>query len=290
MLRHYRIGISQLSPNGYRKLLCFELLCRALGLAPSKKFFRYFYHIATSDEWFTFSIRSKREHIVGGLKPYNKKWMNKFLWIKRSCFPAITEGGETKHLKRDTCPKLTTHLQGLVDIVKEHTVYDQNFPEAILVAAGVSNVGLIGYLTQPSSQRTIRVGEERIPIATVFVDMSLGMGEIGDNDIVPLRTSSHNAREVDSMIPSSSGVINKRPHIGSDEDLLGVGVQVGHGVVEMGIRQEDFHDVLGRDKSLCNTPKFTTQRINHFGELLHNTCIRVTVNDFKRDVYKQNHI
>ena len=91
-LRHYRISISQLSPNGYRKLLCFELLCRALHLRPCKKLFRYFYHIAASDEWFTFSIRSKREHVVSGLKPYNKKWMNKFFWIKKSCFLPITQG------------------------------------------------------------------------------------------------------------------------------------------------------------------------------------------------------
>lgn len=149
ILQHYRISISQLSPNGYRKLLCFELLCRALGLAPSKKLFRYFYHIAASDEWFTFSIRAKREHLVSGLKPYNKKWMSKFLWIKRSCFPAIIQGGETWHLKRDTCPKLTAKLQGLIDIVKEFTVYDQNFPEAVLVAAGMSE-NWADYGFQPS--------------------------------------------------------------------------------------------------------------------------------------------
>ncbi|GJR48896.1 hypothetical protein Tco_1316999 [Tanacetum coccineum] len=222
MLQHYRISISQLSPNGYRKLLCFELLCRALGLAPSKKSFHYFYHIAASDEWFTFSIRSKHEHIVSGLKPYNKKWMNKLLWIKKSCFPTITEGGETWHLKRDTYPKLTTHLQGLVDIVKEHTVYDRNFPESILVAAGMSrNWPHDGF--QPC-----------------FMEGENGMGETGDNVIIPLRTSSCNAREADPWIPSSSGVINKRPRVACNEDLLGGGVQVSHAGDEVGIRPEDF--------------------------------------------------
>ncbi|GJZ76371.1 ribonuclease H-like domain-containing protein [Tanacetum coccineum] len=169
---------------------------RALGLASSKKF-RYFNHIAASDEWFTFSIRSKREHI------------------------------------------------GLVDIMKEHTVYDQNFPEVVLVAAemsinwphdgfrpcfleGENDVGLISYLTQPNSHRTIRVGEERILVATRVVDVSLGMGEMGDNVIIPLRTCNHNAREADPRISSSSGVINKRPHVASNEGLLGGGVKVGH--------------------------------------------------------------
>nr|GEY90248.1 ribonuclease H-like domain-containing protein [Tanacetum cinerariifolium] len=135
---------------------------------------------------------------------------------------------------------------GLVDIVKEHTVYDQNFPEAVLVAAkmsrnwphdgfrpcfmeGENDVGLIGYLTQPSSHRTIRVGEERIPIATRVVDASLGMGETG---IIPLRTSSRNAREAGLRILSSSGMINKRSCVASNEGLVGGGVQVGHGGAE----------------------------------------------------------
>ncbi|GKA93865.1 hypothetical protein Tco_0815851 [Tanacetum coccineum] len=92
----------------------------------------------------------------------------------------------------------------------------------------VENVGLIGYLTQPSSHRTIRVGEERILVATRVVDVSLGMGEMGDNVIIPLRTCNHNAREADHRISSSSGVINKRPHVASNEGLLGGGVKVGH--------------------------------------------------------------
>ncbi|GJZ45306.1 hypothetical protein Tco_0592902 [Tanacetum coccineum] len=109
----------------------------------------------------------------------------------------------------------------------------------------VENVGLIGYLTQPSSHKTIRVGEERIPVATGVVDVSLGMGETGENVIIPLRTSSRNAREAEHRIPSSSGVINKRLCIASNEGLFGGGVQVGHDGVEVGIIQEDFHDVLG---------------------------------------------
>ena len=54
-------------------------------------------------------------------------------------FSSYYPGGESWHLKRDTCPKLTAHHQGLVDIVSQYTVYDQNFPEAVLVAAGMSN-------------------------------------------------------------------------------------------------------------------------------------------------------
>ncbi|GJU17344.1 hypothetical protein Tco_1145310 [Tanacetum coccineum] len=90
---------------------------------------------------------------------------------------------------------------------------------------GENDVGLIGYLTQPSSLRTLRVGEERIPVATGVVDVSLGMGETGENIIIPLGTTSRNARDADLGIPSSAGVINKRLSIPSHKGLLGGGVQ-----------------------------------------------------------------
>nr|GEZ38959.1 hypothetical protein [Tanacetum cinerariifolium] len=55
------------------------------------------------------------------------------------------------------------------------------------------------------SHRAIWIGEERIPVATGVVDASLGMGETGENVIIPLRKSRRNAREADPRIPSSLG-------------------------------------------------------------------------------------
>ncbi|GKB11428.1 hypothetical protein Tco_0845351, partial [Tanacetum coccineum] len=125
------------------------------------------------------------------------------------CFPPVMDTdtflrGETWHLKRDTCPKLMTHLQGLVDIVKEHTVYDQNFPKAGLVAAGMSK-----NWSHDGFQPCFMEGENDFGL--------IGMGEMGENVIMPLRTSSRNTRETDPRIPPSSGVINKRPCIATNE-------------------------------------------------------------------------
>lgn len=87
LLSHYRISISQLCPNGYRKILCFNLLCQSLDLVPTKKLFRYFHHIAgIGGEWFTFSVRPLRQPIVTSLIPYNKSWRKKFFMDKEKLF------------------------------------------------------------------------------------------------------------------------------------------------------------------------------------------------------------
>nr|GEY76069.1 hypothetical protein [Tanacetum cinerariifolium] len=64
---------------------------------------------------------------------------------------------------------------------------------------------ILSFILGIHSHRVIWVGEERIPVVTGVVDASLGMGETGENVIIPLRKSRRNAREADPRIPSSLG-------------------------------------------------------------------------------------
>nr|GFC60484.1 hypothetical protein [Tanacetum cinerariifolium] len=76
-----------------------------------------------------------------------------------------------------------------------------------------------------------------VPVATMVVDVSLGMGEMGENIIITLWTTNRNARDADHGILSSAGVIHKRLSIPSHKGLLGGGVQVVPVGVEVGIRE-----------------------------------------------------
>lgn len=55
VLNHYKIHISQVSPNGFRKIICFAMLCESIGISPDISIFRHFYCTMASDDWLAFS-------------------------------------------------------------------------------------------------------------------------------------------------------------------------------------------------------------------------------------------
>ncbi|CAH1436943.1 unnamed protein product [Lactuca virosa] len=57
ILDYYGLHIAQITHNGFRKALCFTLLCVALDVSPSITLFRYLYLPMSNGEWVSFSLR-----------------------------------------------------------------------------------------------------------------------------------------------------------------------------------------------------------------------------------------
>lgn len=55
--RVYKFHLSQISPNSFRKLMCFQLLSQALGLHPDIDVFHYMYCTISIGDWVTFYSR-----------------------------------------------------------------------------------------------------------------------------------------------------------------------------------------------------------------------------------------
>ena len=58
VLDYYKVHLIQVVPNGFRKIVAFVLINRALNLIPSLKMFRHFYKDSPSGDWISFSKRA----------------------------------------------------------------------------------------------------------------------------------------------------------------------------------------------------------------------------------------
>ena len=77
ILSDYKLRIGQITPNGFRKIMCFVLLHRALGIKLSLKTFRYFYVVMPSGDWVSISLRHGLDDMIEGLPSSIKQWKEK---------------------------------------------------------------------------------------------------------------------------------------------------------------------------------------------------------------------
>ena len=64
VLSHYKLHIAQLAPNSFRKIICFVMLSRALGVTPSLTLFRHFYVTLNTGDWVSFTRRQGVDQMV----------------------------------------------------------------------------------------------------------------------------------------------------------------------------------------------------------------------------------
>ncbi|CAI9301180.1 unnamed protein product [Lactuca saligna] len=56
ILDYYGLHIAQITPDRFRRMLCFMLLCIALDIVPSITIFRHFYLHMSKGDWVSFSL------------------------------------------------------------------------------------------------------------------------------------------------------------------------------------------------------------------------------------------
>ncbi|XP_071735990.1 beta-glucuronosyltransferase GlcAT14A-like [Rutidosis leptorrhynchoides] len=139
VLKQYGFHISQLHPNAYRRILCFELLCGALHIEPELKVFRYFYGFSAFGEWFNFCVRKGRGAISTGIKGNIHHWQHNFFWVDKDLFPSLMQPCGVRVSTRDKCPKLTLALQESAELLQNYIVFDRDFPRAIVMEARKNN-------------------------------------------------------------------------------------------------------------------------------------------------------
>ncbi|CAH1444465.1 unnamed protein product [Lactuca virosa] len=56
VLDSYHLHISQISHNGFQKIVCFVMLCSTLDIPPSITIFYYFYVTMSNGDWVSYSV------------------------------------------------------------------------------------------------------------------------------------------------------------------------------------------------------------------------------------------
>lgn len=83
VIRHYKIHVSQLTPNVVGHMIGFEVLCRSQRRACTVGLFRYFFQMKLSQDWYSCSTHSKRPELMVGFRDSIKGWKDKFFFVKK---------------------------------------------------------------------------------------------------------------------------------------------------------------------------------------------------------------
>ncbi|CAH1424442.1 unnamed protein product [Lactuca virosa] len=67
VLDYYGLHIAQITPDGFRKILCFTLLCIALDVSSTINLFCHFYIPMSNGDWVSFSLLHGLVEICDGL-------------------------------------------------------------------------------------------------------------------------------------------------------------------------------------------------------------------------------
>ncbi|KAL4588608.1 hypothetical protein LXL04_001500 [Taraxacum kok-saghyz] len=122
VLSHYKLHIAQLAPNSFRKIICFVMLSRALGVTPSLILFRHFYVTLNTGDWVSFTRRQGVDDIGDCFPSSIKNWKPEFLFVDAKEFNADMSFGEHKNRTVDHPPELFDEQKQIVDQMVVNTV------------------------------------------------------------------------------------------------------------------------------------------------------------------------
>ena len=136
LLSHYRVHLHQLVPNGVSKIVAFEMLCRALGFAPTIPVFRHFFRFAPSSSGnsYTFCLRQNMYPLVADMRP-SKDWAKRFFWVNADRVGRMAWRTESISDRADS---LDAGDEGMVAALRKHQVVGESYPEVVLAGAGMS--------------------------------------------------------------------------------------------------------------------------------------------------------
>ncbi|KAM0899733.1 hypothetical protein ACQ4PT_021086 [Festuca glaucescens] len=82
-LSHFRLAPSQLTPNGWRVLVGFFVLCHSAGVPPSLAVFRHFFSLPSRNGWYGFKCRKGAGALFTGLTSpkSDKEWKRAFFFL-----------------------------------------------------------------------------------------------------------------------------------------------------------------------------------------------------------------
>ena len=84
ILRHYRVGFSQLHPHAWQKITIFEMFCRAHRREPDLNVFRCLFRLAQSEiGWYTFEKKPNTDFNQSESKSLHQ-WRDSYLFIDES--------------------------------------------------------------------------------------------------------------------------------------------------------------------------------------------------------------
>ncbi|KAL4579807.1 hypothetical protein LXL04_015974 [Taraxacum kok-saghyz] len=138
ILSHYNLHIAQLAPNSFRKIICFVMLSRALGIQPNLTLFRHFYVTLNAGDWVSFTRRQGVDEICDNLLSSIKRWKPEFLFVDAGEFSPNMVFGEHKNRAVDHPPELTSAQQLLVDQMVVNPVKWSDPDVLMLGMAGLS--------------------------------------------------------------------------------------------------------------------------------------------------------
>ncbi|KAL4554716.1 hypothetical protein LXL04_037318 [Taraxacum kok-saghyz] len=139
VLSHYKLHIAQLAPNSFRKIICFVMLSRALGVTPSLILFRHFYVTLNTGDWVSFTRRQGVDDIGDCFPSSIKNWKPEFLFVDAKEFNADMSFGEHKNRTVDHPPELSAEQKQIVDQMVANTVKWSDPDEVTLGMAGLSS-------------------------------------------------------------------------------------------------------------------------------------------------------
>ncbi|KAL4580962.1 hypothetical protein LXL04_017168 [Taraxacum kok-saghyz] len=159
VLSHYKLHIAQLAPNSFRKIICFVMLSRALGVTPSLILFRHFYVTLNTGDWVSFTRRQGVDDIGDCFPSSIKNWKPEFLFVDAKEFNADMSFGEHKNRTVDHPPELSAEQKQIVDQMVVNTVKWSDPDEVTLGMAGLSS-----YWTGRGKQPICLVGGKTVTL------------------------------------------------------------------------------------------------------------------------------
>ncbi|KAL4588110.1 hypothetical protein LXL04_000989 [Taraxacum kok-saghyz] len=139
VLSHYNLHIAQLAPNSFRKIICFVMLSRALGVPPNLTLFRHFYVTLNAGDWISFTRRQGVDDICDGIPSSIKRWKPEFIFVDAVEFSPNMVFGDYKNKVVDPPPDLTAAQQVLIDQMIANPVKWSDPDELMLGMAGLSS-------------------------------------------------------------------------------------------------------------------------------------------------------
>ncbi|KAL4581969.1 hypothetical protein LXL04_006503 [Taraxacum kok-saghyz] len=139
VLSYYNLHIAQLAPNSFRKIICFVMLSRALGVPPNLTLFRPFYVTLNAGDWISFTRRQGVDDICDGIPSSIKRWKPEFIFVDAGEFSPSMVFGDHKNRVVDHPPDLTAAQQALIDQMVANPVKWSDPDELMLGMAGLSS-------------------------------------------------------------------------------------------------------------------------------------------------------
>ncbi|MFS7988841.1 hypothetical protein Hanom_Chr11g01039601 [Helianthus anomalus] len=87
VVEYYHVSFGQIHPQGLARVLHFEVLCRACGYDPSLLFFRPFFRLEKSGDWFTFETSKVDVCLVSSMVTTLGSWKDQFFWVSNVIVP-----------------------------------------------------------------------------------------------------------------------------------------------------------------------------------------------------------